>query len=215
METVRRRKVTNLLALAVLAYLNRGPMHPYEIGRTLREHGDSRSIKFNQGSLYMVVRQLTAAGMIVEQETTRAGQRPERTVFALTETGRHELRDWLRELVEQPMHEYPHFVAALSLIGTLPPDEVVDLLQTRLQRLNEQLAEVRRIIDDTVAAGVHPLFVVEEEYRLALLQGESDFVERFIERITHPKTGWGRDWARFHRESPTATTAHDDERQER
>jgi DNA-binding PadR family transcriptional regulator len=68
----------------------------------------------------MVFEQLTRAGFIVAQETSRAGQRPERTVYALTDAGRRELRDWLRELVEEPRHEYPQFVAALSLIGALP-----------------------------------------------------------------------------------------------
>jgi DNA-binding PadR family transcriptional regulator len=195
-----RRKVNNLLALAVLSYLTAGPKHPYELGRSLREHGDDRSIKFNQGSLYMVVRQLAKAGFIVEQETTREGQRPERTVYALTDAGRDELRDWLRELVEEPQHEYPQFVAALSLIAALPPGEVVELLGKRLIRLAEQRAEIRNLIDSTLAEGVHPLFLVEEEYRLALLDAESSFVEQFIERINHPETGWGRLWGEFHGE---------------
>jgi DNA-binding PadR family transcriptional regulator len=194
----KRRKVGNLLALAVLAYLTRGPMHPYELGRTLRENGDARSIKFNHGSLYMVVQQLAKAGFIAEQETTRAGQRPERTVYALTDAGRDELRDWLRELVEEPRHEYPSFVAALSLIASLPPDEAVALLRTRLRRLGEQAAEIRGLVDETLAAGVHPLFLVEEEYRLALTDAELAFVERLVEQITHPETGWDRLWAEFH-----------------
>src|SRR5919202_2971805 len=133
----KRRKVGNLLALAVLAYLTQRPMHPYELSRTLRENGDARSIKFNHGSLYMVVQQLAKAGFVAAQETTREGQRPERTVYALTDAGRAELRDWLRALVEQPEYEYPHFVAALSLIATLHPREVVELLMTRLERLRD------------------------------------------------------------------------------
>jgi DNA-binding PadR family transcriptional regulator len=196
----KRRKVGNLLALAVLAYLTQAPMHPYELGRTLRTNGDARSIKFNHGSLYMVVQQLAKAGFVVEQETSREGQRPERTVYALTDAGREELRDWLRELVEEPQHEYPHFVAALSLIGALPPSEVIGLLGRRLHRLAERRAEIRDAIETTLAANVHPLFQIEEEYRLALLEAESSFVERFIERITHPETGWGRMWAELHGE---------------
>jgi hypothetical protein len=58
----KKRKVGNLFALAVLSYLTQRPMHPYELGRTLRDHGDERSIKFNHGSLYMVVQQLERAG---------------------------------------------------------------------------------------------------------------------------------------------------------
>jgi DNA-binding PadR family transcriptional regulator len=205
----KRRKVGNLLALAALAYLTQAPMHPYELSRTLRDNGDARSIKFNHGSLYMVVQQLAKAGFIAEQETTREGQRPERTVYALTDAGRDELRDWLRELVEEPQHEYPHFVAALSLIAALPPREVVGLLDKRLHRLAEQRAEIRATIDNAVAGGLHPLFLVEEEYRLAMLETESSFVEQFIERITDPKTGWGPMWAQFHGEPATI-----DERQQ-
>jgi DNA-binding PadR family transcriptional regulator len=204
-----RRKVGNLLALAVLSYLTQGPMHPYELGRTLREHGDARSIKFNHGSLYMVVQQLAKAGFIVAQETTRAGQRPERTVYALTDAGRRELRDWLRELVEVPQHEYPQFVAALSLIAALPPSEVVELLGRRLGRLTEQLTEIRGLVDNTLALGVHPLFLVEEDYRLALLDAESVFVEQLIQQYTDPQTGWGRVWDQFH-----GDPAGSDERQQ-
>jgi DNA-binding PadR family transcriptional regulator len=194
----KKRKVGNLLALAVLSYLTRAPMHPYELGRTLRDNDDVRSIKFNHGSLYMVVGQLARAGFIAEQETSRDGQRPERTVYALTDAGRRELRDWLRELVEEPQHEYPHFVAALSLIAALPPSEVVPLLHHRLDRLRQARAEICGLIDTTLAGGVPELFLVEEEYRLALLDAETSFVKQFIGKITDPHTGWGPAWAQFH-----------------
>ena len=201
-----KRKVGNLLALAVMSYLSQRPMHPYELGRTLREHGDARSIKFNHGSLYMVVGQLAKAGYIAELETSREGQRPERTVYMLTDAGRAEFSDWMRELVAEPQQEYPHFVAALSLIAALPPGEVVDLLRHRLDRLHQARAEIRSLIDSTLANGVPELFLVEEEYRLALLAAESAFVGEFIGKITGPQTGWGTEWARFHDQSTTPRT---------
>jgi DNA-binding PadR family transcriptional regulator len=205
----KKRPVSNLLALAVLSYLTREPMHPYALSRALRDNDDARSIKFNQGSLYMVVQQLAKAGFIIERETTRDSLRPERTVYALTDAGRDEMRDWMRELVEEPQHEYGHFVAALSLIAALPPDVVVELLGRRLLRLAEQRDEIRTIMDTALGHGLHPLFLVEEDYRLALLDAEFAFVERFIDRITNPQTGWAPLWAQFH--GGTATT---DERQQ-
>lgn len=195
-----KRKVGNLLALAVLSYLTQGPMHPYELSRTLRDNGDARSIKFNHGSLYMVVEQLAKAGFIAEQETTRHGQRPERTVYALTEEGRRELRDWLRELIEVPRHEYPGFVAALSLIAALPPGEAVELLGNRVRALGEQRGEIRELIDGSINSGVPGLFLVEEEYRLALVDAEIAFVRRLVERIDDPVTGWREPWEQFHRQ---------------
>ncbi|MEV0616744.1 PadR family transcriptional regulator [Nonomuraea sp. NPDC050404] len=196
-----KRKVSNLLALAVLSYLMQRPMHPYELGRTLRENGDARSIKYNHGSLYMVVQQLTKAGFIAEQETSREGQRPERTVYGLTDAGRAELRDWLHELIAEPQHEYPHFVAALSLIAALPPDQVADLLKTRLEHIAEQRADSQHQIDLAAADNVPGLFLLEEEYRIALLDTEAAFVGRLIERIADPATDWMAMWTHFHRQA--------------
>lgn len=186
-----KRKVGNLLGLAVLGYLVREPMHPYELGRLMRAHGDDRSIKFTHGSLYMVFGQLEKAGFIVEHETSREGQRPERTVYALTDAGRAELKDWMRELVAEPAHEYPRFVAALSMIAALHPDEVVTLLRDRLDGLRRQVDEAEAVMAGTDA---HPLFLVEEEYRVALLNAEVAFVRHFLERIGD----WRPLWAAFH-----------------
>ncbi|HWC81011.1 MAG TPA: PadR family transcriptional regulator [Pseudonocardiaceae bacterium] len=202
----KKRKVGNLLALAVLCYLMQRPMHPYELGRTLRDNGDERSIKFNHGSLYMVVAQLAKAGFIAEQETSRDGQRPERTVYALTDEGRAEMRDWLRELVGEPEHEYPRFVSALSLITGLPPAEVVPLLRNRLDGLAGQRAEITEALDRAHAENVPELFLVEEQYRLALLDAETAFVRRFLDQITDPNTGWARMWAAYHEHPEGITT---------
>ncbi|HEX4289726.1 MAG TPA: PadR family transcriptional regulator [Trebonia sp.] len=199
-----KRKVGNLLALAVLSCLTKQPMHPYELGRTLREHGDDRSIKFNHGSLYMVIGQLARAGFVTEQETSRAGQRPERTVYALTDAGRDELRDWLGELVEQPQHEYPAFVAALSVISALPPSQVLGLLRIRLGHLAEQQAEARGLIDTARADKVPGLFLLEEEYRVALIEADIAFTRHLIHRITDPATDWTGPWADFHGENSPA-----------
>ena len=186
-----KRKVGNPLALAVLSYLTMKPMHPYELSRTLRDNGDARSIMFIHGALYVVVQQLAKAGCIAEVETSREGQRPERTVYAITDDGRREAREWLSELIAQPEHEYPHFVAALSLIAALPPDQVVPLLRARLEALAGQRAEIQGMIDSSLGQGVPRLFLVEEEYRAALLDAESAFVERFIAEIGDPEAGWG------------------------
>jgi DNA-binding PadR family transcriptional regulator len=196
-----KRKVGNLLALAVLAYLVQRPMHPYELSRTLRDHGDDRSIKFNHGTLYMVVQQLEKAGFVAAQETNREGERPERTIYALTDAGRQELRDWLRDLLGEPEHEYPSFVAALSLVSVLPPSQVIPLLRQRLRRLAERAAETRRLIDTTLAQGVAELFLVEEQYRLAIDNAESDFVTSLIDRMTDAQTSWAPMWAQFHGEA--------------
>ena len=121
-----------------------------------------------------------------------------RAIDFTTDAGRAELHAWLGELVADPQHEYPQFVTALSLLGALHPDDAVALLQRRLTRLREIQAETQSLNEATLAAGVHPLFQVEEDYRLALLDAEIGFVERLIDRIDNPADGWAPVWAAFH-----------------
>jgi DNA-binding PadR family transcriptional regulator len=188
------RKVSNPLALTVLSYLSRGPMHPYDMVRTLRDNADGRSVKFTPASVYMVVQQLAKAGFVAEHETLRTGMRPERTTYAMTKAGREEWHHWLRELIEDPRHEYPQFVVALSLLAALPPGEVADLLRERAHRVAQVRAETQAMINEAVAGGLAPLFLVDEEYRVALLDAETAFLERLIERITDPENGLAGPW---------------------
>ncbi|GAB2844527.1 PadR family transcriptional regulator [Lentzea nigeriaca] len=173
-----RRKVSNPLALAVLAHLVMGPQHPYELGKQLKETGKDRNIKFNRGSLYMVVEQLRKAGFVAEQETVKDTQRPERTIYALTDEGRAELYDWMRELVRDPVHEYPQFGVALSLISVLDPAEAVELLRARSAALTKDIENTRAMVGKATGDGVEWIFLVEEEYRISLLETELRLVEK-------------------------------------
>ena len=190
-----RRKVGNPLALAVLAELLLGPQHPYEIGRRLKEHGKDRNIKYNRGSLYMVVEQLRKAGFVSGQETVRDTPRPERTVYALTDAGREEFYDWMRELVAEPVHEYPQFGVALSLLSVIAPAEAAELLRRRLAALAEEAGEIRATVKGAADNGVLWVFLVEEEYRLALVEAESRFVTGLIESLEQPD--YIRAWQEF------------------
>ncbi len=186
MSTMARRKVSNPLALAVLAELLLGPQHPYEIGRRLKEHGKDRNIKYNRGSLYMVVEQLRKAGFIAGQETVRDTQRPERTVYALTDAGREEFYDWMRELVSQPRHEYPQFGVALSLLSVLRPTEAAELLRRRVAALDEEAGEIRATVRGAADGGLSWIFLVEEEYRLAVVEAERRFAAGLIDSLVDP-----------------------------
>jgi DNA-binding PadR family transcriptional regulator len=187
-----RRAVANTLALAVLAELLMGPIHPYEIGRRLKEHGKDRNIKYNRSSLYMVVDQLQRAGFITGHETVRDTQRPERTVYALTDAGREEFFDWMRELIAEPQHEYPQFGVALSLLSVMPPAEAVELLRRRLDALASEIDATRALVAETKASGVAWVFVIEDEYRVAVLEAERAWVTQLTASLADPDyaKGW-------------------------
>ena len=184
--------VSNPLGLVVLAFLKERPMHPYELGRLLKGRDKQESIKYRHASLYMVVKQLHRDGYIEPQETSRAGQLPERTVYALTASGREVLTREMRELVAVPAKEYLRFEAALALIVVLPPSEVDTLLGERLQALKERIAYLRE--KTRPREDVEWVHLIEYEYQLALAEAEEKFVRRFRSSVQSGDVGelWRR-----------------------
>ena len=192
------RRRSNPLALAVLECLSEKPMHPYEISATLRTRGKEQSIKLNYGSLYSVVESLAKQGLITAQHTTREGRRPERTVYTITEAGQAELEDWLSELLSTPTREYTSLEAGLSLVGALPPDEVAQLLDTRIVALRIELGALERAEEICAEMKLPELFSIESQYRHALLAAELDFVQDLLTRIRKGTLGGSKLWRRTH-----------------
>jgi DNA-binding PadR family transcriptional regulator len=184
----RQPHPSNPLALAVLALLFERPMHPYEMGVLLKQRHKEDSIKLRYGSLYTVIELLLSRAFIAAKETARDGKRPERTIYELTAAGRDELHDWMADLIGRPAKEYPQFEAALCLLPILPPDEALALLCQRLKRIEQTTAGLAGQIAGISTQNFPPLFLVETEYRLALLKAEQAFVAELISRI---ENGWG------------------------
>jgi DNA-binding PadR family transcriptional regulator len=200
-----RRRRSNPLALAVLSCLYERPMHPYEVSQTLRARAKQDSIRLNFGSLYGVVDSLAAGGMIEPVETIREGRRPERTVYAITDDGSRELIEWLSELLSVPEKEYLHFEAALSLLGTLPPEEVADLLTQRVAALEVRLAEMRGRMETARAMKLPRLFMLEEEYMRQLLETERDWTRTLVEEIRSGELDGVEEWKAWHADPDRAT----------
>src|SRR6478735_1740130 len=137
------RKVSNLLGLAVLAVLAERPMHRYEMASVIRSRGKDRQLAVKWGSLYTVVDNLARHGFIAVVGTDRAGARPERTIYRITEPGVAELQDWVRELVAVPAGDADPFVAGLSVLAALSPGEAVELLERRAEALTAMIAALR------------------------------------------------------------------------
>jgi DNA-binding PadR family transcriptional regulator len=193
----KRRKVGNLLALALLALLTPGtPMHPYEMANLLRRTGKEQDMKIKWGSLYTVVQNLEKHGFITAVSSDRAGRRPERTVYTITDPGRAELRDWLRELVGTPEPELSRFEAALSVLSVLPPDEATSLLAERLRALEADIAAQRTLLADS--GQVPRIFLVEAEYALAMREAEAAWVRSLLRELSEETLPGIAEWRAYH-----------------
>ena len=192
------RNRNNPLALAILICLYERPMHPYEVATTLRQRHKQESVRLNYGSLYNVVASLEKRGLIVPQETVRAGRLPERTVYGLTASGRIETHDWLTELISTPVKDYPAFEAALSFLPALPPGDVVALLRERAEHLEVELAQAGATRERNEKAHVPRLFWVEDEFRTMLREAELAYVRRLVSDIESGSIEGLEWWAAIH-----------------
>lgn len=193
----RKRKVGNLLALAVLVLAAETPTHPYEMATKLRDRGKDQSIKINWGSLYTVVGNLEKHGLIRATETEREGRRPERTRYTITGAGQAELQDWMEELLGSYQKEYRRFEAALAELAILPPDAVADLLGQREEAIR---AEIGRLTGLLAGLGqqMPRLFLVETEYELALLRAEADWMASLRTELADGSFPGIELWQAFH-----------------
>jgi DNA-binding PadR family transcriptional regulator len=199
---MKRRKLSNPLALAVMTTLWQRPMHPYEIAQTLRRQGKDTSTKINYGSLYTVVQNLEKHGFVEVTDVERQGNRPERTIYGITEAGREEMTEWLSDLMAVPAREYPIFETALSLMGVLPPDEVARLLAERLSSLEVQAASARGGLAKLYET-LPRLFLVETEYQLHMVEAQAEWVRGLLKELREGTLPGVEQWRSFHETGKT------------
>lgn len=176
-------------ALTILGLLNEKPMHPYEMRRVVRHRGKDEYLDLRAGSLYRTIEQLERAGLVEQTERTREGRFPERTVYRITERGRDELEEWLREVLSTLQKDLPQMVGALSFLPHLEPADALAQLEKRAVRLEMTIAAM-----DAAAKhmeGVLPrLFILDEEYARAIRQAELDFVRGLVADLTRGGLTW-------------------------
>ena len=97
---------------------------------------------------------------------------PDRVVYAITDHGREMARVWLREMLHATEGEYPDFIAALSLLFGLAPADARAELELRAERLAGDARRLASARFPNAPPGLPRLFLLEEEYRQAVLEAE-------------------------------------------
>src|ERR1700682_5531998 len=184
-----KKRPSNLLALAVLSLLKEHPMHPYEMSVLMRQRGHDANIKSSRGSIYTVGEALERDGLVEAREPSREGRRPERTVYSITPAGSELFDDWLRDLLANPNKEYPQFTAALMLVAHIGKDEIIEILQDRMDQMADRLHADRNARNQL--AGVLPrIFAIEGEYDEAIRAAEINWLRKTIAEIKDGGYPW-------------------------
>src|SRR2546430_15497918 len=96
-----------------------------------RHHEDFIRLTF--GSLYHPVDTLERNRWIVPAEREKEGNRPEWTIYLLTDSGRETLLRVVGEILAEARREYPYFAAGLMCMHHLDPKSAVRSLGQRSQ----------------------------------------------------------------------------------
>jgi len=175
------------LAMVLLALLFEAPMHPYRMQQMIKDRGQDQLVNVAQrNSVYQALDRLVRDGLARPGGTAREAGRPERTVYEITEAGAATLRRWLTDMLPTPAREFPEFPAALAFLPILAPAEVRALLERRVATLAEKLAD----IEAQAPPGMPRLFLIEDEYRAAMLRAELAWLRALIEDLATGRFGW-------------------------
>lgn len=169
------------LGAVLLGVLATGPAHGYDLKRA---HDDrfpaARPLAY--GQVYATLSRLQRDGL-VEAVETRQDAGPERTVYALTDAGREELRRWLDQ-TEQP--------------GPYAADELVRKTITALHtgadsreflvRQRSVHLEAMRVLTRQRAAAAEPGTRIALDHTLAHLDADLRWLEETRERIAQERS---------------------------
>ncbi|ATD70410.1 MULTISPECIES: PadR family transcriptional regulator [Gordonia] len=178
------------VAILVLGLLLERPMHPYEMVQTTVARREDRLAKFRAGTLYHAVDRLATNELIEVHEIRREGNRPERTVYAITEQGRRALTENLERILETRPEEYPELYLALSEAHGLPRNRVVELLERRVATMRADLADVEVAVAEIRSRGKPEMFFLDEGCRIATLTAQIAWLDDLVDRLRTHRIAW-------------------------
>jgi DNA-binding PadR family transcriptional regulator len=146
-------------------------MHGYEIRRVAQQDRTELWTDVKPGSLYGALHRLAAEGVIEPVRTEHEGNRPERTVYALTPAGRAELSAQRDEALRDTKLRPDPVDLALQNTADLAEEQVQAVIEDRRAALAAQLSSWRHL-RETAGPYLSELERVVFEHPLVRLEAE-------------------------------------------
>ncbi len=127
-----------MIKVLILYYLSLKPTHGYEIQKFIQvNHMDSWT-KIQSGSIYYALAKLEKEGLITLAAETCVGAKL-RKIYAITETGRQELKTMVREELNRPICDTGSDKFILyPLLAVSGEDEIRQMVQVHIHNLEQK-----------------------------------------------------------------------------
>lgn len=177
------------LAVTVLGLLCERTMHPYEMYQ-LASARRGRIVKVRPGSLYHTVSRLEAGGLVRPVGIGRSGNRPERTMYDITDEGRTALVRQVSDMLAVPGREFPQFPLALAEAHNLDVHAVVHLLRERIAHLGHEIEDLEAASALGCSAETPRIFLLGNEYLTTVARAERDWLCALVNDISSGEMPW-------------------------
>jgi DNA-binding PadR family transcriptional regulator len=160
--------------LLILGVLLSHEMHGYQLNEMLKQN-PSTPIALKKSNTYRLLNKMEQDGWVTHSEE-QEGNRPQRQVYTVTETGETAFYDLLREnLAAPPSPEFPG-VVGLDFLYMLPTEETIPLLKQRLQAVTVQFEELDSL--DTDIRRTHLAMAYLHTYYAREMQWLDELIQR-------------------------------------
>ncbi|AIQ62119.1 PadR family transcriptional regulator [Paenibacillus stellifer] len=138
------------IKLAILGLLLERDMHPYEMMVVLKDRSINKIAKLQMGSLYYAVDQLSKNGQIEQVEVIQSRDRPEKTIYRITESGRALFEQLLLQQFRKNDAVYHPMYIALAFSRHADPDKIAKLLEERIREAEHEVNLAYQVYEEHI-----------------------------------------------------------------
>ena len=167
--------------LVVLGLLSDNPRYGYEI-KMIIDNVMSHIVDISSGSLYYGLKKLENNGFVRETGTERVGNRPERSVYEITDEGRRMLKRELPKVIFP--HSRPIFPVNLGLyfFDAISPKEQCRRFLIKEAYL-QKILDYHREVDEQTSADTPPRHRFIMRHTIMLIEMELAFCQEVFDNL--------------------------------
>ncbi|MDM5156190.1 PadR family transcriptional regulator [Bacillus sp. DX1.1] len=135
------------MKLVILGLLLEGDKHPYEVQHTMKERQMDCYIKCAKGSLYYAFEQLEKQGAIAITNVVRDTNRPDKTIFHITDIGKDLFHTLLLKQFEAKNQIYKPIYSALSFAHFGDEEAIIPILEKKRNDTLQYLHTMKMIYE--------------------------------------------------------------------
>jgi DNA-binding PadR family transcriptional regulator len=139
------------MKLAILGLLMEGESHPYEIRQKMKERGMQHYSKIQDGSLYYGIEQLHKERLVEAVETVKDTNRPNKTIYRITDEGEIKFQKLLLEQLKQSTPFFHPMYVALKFAFHGNDCEIADILESKIKECEELTVRMKDLYEEHIS----------------------------------------------------------------